>query len=150
MLCWCCGTRDDPLLTSPNMQEKAHRHVRDTRASFNVIRGASHAGNRSACEEFAMRPTRASSFGEAVIIGTEVYNTLKCPRCTRVCAKPKEHAHVSSRGRLRTLPGQCPLFFQFSGAFVNVWKLFCARRLDSLDSLHASVSERPMRQVTCR
>ena len=49
-----------------------------------------------------MWPTGASSFKEAVIIETEVYHTLKCPRCTRVCAKPKEYTHGCSRGTVRT------------------------------------------------
>ena len=54
---------------------KSHRHVRDTRASFNVINGGSHARQHSALEEFTMWPTGASSFKEAVIIGTEVFTT---------------------------------------------------------------------------
>merc|ERR1712136_533250 len=45
--------------------------------SFNVINGGSHAGNRLACQEFMIMPTGASSFAEAMIIGTEVYHTLK-------------------------------------------------------------------------
>merc|ERR1712227_1006504 len=45
--------------------------------SFNVINGGSHAGNRLACQEFMIMPTGASSFKEAMIIGTEVYHTLK-------------------------------------------------------------------------
>merc|ERR1712196_572226 len=45
--------------------------------SFNVINGGSHAGNRLACQEFMICPTGASSFKEALIIGAEVYHTLK-------------------------------------------------------------------------
>eukprot|EP00450_Noctiluca_scintillans_P032720 CAMPEP_0194549948 /NCGR_PEP_ID=MMETSP0253-20130528/95463_1 /TAXON_ID=2966 /ORGANISM="Noctiluca scintillans" /LENGTH=906 /DNA_ID=CAMNT_0039397383 /DNA_START=101 /DNA_END=2821 /DNA_ORIENTATION=+ len=45
--------------------------------SFNVINGGSHAGNRLACQEFMILPTGASSFAEAMIVGTEVYHTLK-------------------------------------------------------------------------
>jgi enolase len=45
--------------------------------SFNVINGGSHAGNRLACQEFMILPTGASSFKEALIIGAEVYHTLK-------------------------------------------------------------------------
>merc|ERR1712013_152900 len=45
--------------------------------SFNVINGGSHAGNRLACQEFMILPTGASSFKEALIIGCEVYHTLK-------------------------------------------------------------------------
>merc|ERR1711953_1580630 len=45
--------------------------------SFNVINGGSHAGNRLACQEFMILPTGASTFKEALIIGCEVYHTLK-------------------------------------------------------------------------
>merc|ERR1719486_1079376 len=45
--------------------------------SLNVINGGSHAGNRLACQEFMILPTGASSFKEAMIIGCEVYHTLK-------------------------------------------------------------------------
>ena len=40
--------------------------------SFNVINGGSHAGNRLAFQEFMILPTGASSFTEAMIMGTEV------------------------------------------------------------------------------
>merc|ERR550514_378506 len=45
--------------------------------SFNVINGGSHAGNRLACQEFMILPLGASCFKEALIIGAEVYHTLK-------------------------------------------------------------------------
>merc|ERR1712125_280790 len=45
--------------------------------SFNVINGGSHAGNRLACQEFMILPTGAASFKEALVIGAEVYHTLK-------------------------------------------------------------------------
>merc|ERR1740121_2062769 len=45
--------------------------------SFNVINGGSHAGNRLACQEFMILPVGAKSFKEALIIGCEVYHTLK-------------------------------------------------------------------------
>ncbi|CAO3613544.1 unnamed protein product [Mucor hiemalis] len=45
--------------------------------SFNVINGGSHAGNKLAMQEFMIMPTGASSFTEAMKIGTEVYHTLK-------------------------------------------------------------------------
>merc|ERR1719156_502659 len=45
--------------------------------SFNVINGGSHAGNRLACQEFMILPLGASTFKEALIIGCEVYHTLK-------------------------------------------------------------------------
>merc|ERR1719160_2256285 len=45
--------------------------------SFNVINGGSHAGNRLACQEFMILPTGAANFKDALIIGAEVYHTLK-------------------------------------------------------------------------
>jgi len=45
--------------------------------AFNVINGGSHAGNRLACQEFMILPVGASSFREAMVIGAEVYHTLK-------------------------------------------------------------------------
>merc|ERR1712137_4081 len=45
--------------------------------SFNVINGGSHAGNRLACQEFMILPVGASNFKEAMVIGAEVYHTLK-------------------------------------------------------------------------
>merc|ERR1719171_2384774 len=44
---------------------------------FNVINGGSHAGNRLACQEFMIMPTGAASFKQAMIMGCEVYHTLK-------------------------------------------------------------------------
>jgi enolase len=45
--------------------------------AFNVINGGSHAGNKLAMQEFMILPTGASSFSEAMKIGSEVYHTLK-------------------------------------------------------------------------
>jgi len=45
--------------------------------AFNVINGGSHAGNKLAMQEFMILPTGASSFTEAVRMGTEVYHHLK-------------------------------------------------------------------------
>lgn len=45
--------------------------------SFNVINGGTHAGNKLAMQEFMILPTGASSFKEAMQIGTECYHTLK-------------------------------------------------------------------------
>lgn len=45
--------------------------------AFNVINGGSHAGNKLAFQEFMLLPTGASSFTEALKIGTETYHTLK-------------------------------------------------------------------------
>lgn len=45
--------------------------------SFNVINGGSHAGNGLAFQEFMILPTGASSFTEAMKMGTECYHALK-------------------------------------------------------------------------
>lgn len=45
--------------------------------AFNVINGGSHAGNKLAMQEFMILPTGASSFTEAMRIGSEVYHNLK-------------------------------------------------------------------------
>ena len=47
--------------------------------AFNVINGGSHAGNRLAMQEFMILPVGASSFTEAMRMGSEVYHHLaKC------------------------------------------------------------------------
>mmetsp|Transcript_8494 Transcript_8494/g.12551 ORF Transcript_8494/g.12551 Transcript_8494/m.12551 type:complete len:442 (+) Transcript_8494:20-1345(+) len=45
--------------------------------AMNVINGGSHAGNKLAMQEFMILPTGASSFKEALRMGTEVYHNLK-------------------------------------------------------------------------
>lgn len=45
--------------------------------SFNVINGGEHAGNGLAMQEFMILPTGASSFKEAMRMGSEVYHNLK-------------------------------------------------------------------------
>ncbi|MBN2112213.1 phosphopyruvate hydratase [Candidatus Woesearchaeota archaeon] len=45
--------------------------------AFNVINGGKHAGNRLAMQEFMILPVGASSFREAMRMGSEVYHTLK-------------------------------------------------------------------------
>jgi len=45
--------------------------------AFNVINGGSHAGNKLAMQEFMILPVGASSFTEAMKMGTEVYHHLK-------------------------------------------------------------------------
>eukprot|EP00126_Sphaerothecum_destruens_P014950 Sdes_comp8847_c0_seq1m239 len=45
--------------------------------AFNVINGGSHAGNKLAMQEFMILPTGASSFKEAMRMGSEVYHALK-------------------------------------------------------------------------
>jgi len=44
--------------------------------AMNVINGGSHAGNQLACQEFMVLPVGATSFREALRIGTEVYHHL--------------------------------------------------------------------------
>jgi enolase len=44
---------------------------------LNVINGGSHAGNRLACQEFMIVPTGAANFKDAMIVGAEIYHTLK-------------------------------------------------------------------------
>merc|ERR1712226_260632 len=44
---------------------------------LNVINGGSHAGNKLAMQEFMLLPTGASSFTEAMRMGSEVYHHLK-------------------------------------------------------------------------
>jgi len=45
--------------------------------AFNVINGGSHAGNKLAMQEFMILPTGASSFTEAMKMGSEIYHHLK-------------------------------------------------------------------------
>lgn len=45
--------------------------------AFNVINGGSHAGNKLAMQEFMILPTGASSFSDAMKMGTEIYHHLK-------------------------------------------------------------------------
>ena len=45
--------------------------------AFNVINGGSHAGNKLAMQEFMILPVGASSFAEAMRMGSEVYHNLK-------------------------------------------------------------------------
>ena len=45
--------------------------------AFNVINGGSHAGNKLAMQEFMILPTGATSFTEAMKMGTETYHNLK-------------------------------------------------------------------------
>ncbi|KAM8927476.1 alpha-enolase isoform 2-T2 [Pelodytes ibericus] len=63
-----------------------YRHIADLAGNaevilpvpaFNVINGGSHAGNKLAMQEFMILPVGASSFKEAMRIGSEVYHNLK-------------------------------------------------------------------------
>ncbi|XP_058112319.1 enolase 1, chloroplastic-like [Magnolia sinica] len=45
--------------------------------AFNVINGGSHAGNNLAMQEFMILPVGATSFAEALRMGSEVYHILK-------------------------------------------------------------------------
>lgn len=44
---------------------------------FNVLNGGVHSGNKMAFQETMIAPVGASSFAEAVQIGSEVYQKLK-------------------------------------------------------------------------
>lgn len=52
--------------------------------SFNVINGGVHAGNDLPFQEFMILPTGAKDFVEAMKMGTEVYQKLKCIIATRL------------------------------------------------------------------
>jgi len=63
-----------------------YRHIADLAGTpeivlpvpaFNVINGGSHAGNKLAMQEFMIFPTGATSFSEAMRMGSEVYHHLK-------------------------------------------------------------------------
>ena len=63
-----------------------YRHIADLAGNkelvlpvpaLNVINGGSHAGNRLAMQEFMILPTGASSFTEAMRMGSETYHHLK-------------------------------------------------------------------------
>ncbi|CDI97979.1 enolase [Echinococcus multilocularis] len=45
--------------------------------SFNVLNGGSHAGNKLAVQEFMIMPTGATSFKEAMKMGSETYHALR-------------------------------------------------------------------------
>jgi len=45
--------------------------------AFNIINGGSHAGNKLAMQEFMILPVGASSFTQAMKMGSEVYHNLK-------------------------------------------------------------------------
>jgi len=54
-----------------------HKDVIMPTPAFNVINGGSHAGNKLAMQEFMLLPTGASSFREAMRMGSEIYHNLK-------------------------------------------------------------------------
>lgn len=63
-----------------------YRHIADLAGNtklvlpvpaFNIINGGMHAGNALAFQEFMIMPTGASSFAEAMKMGSEVYHCLK-------------------------------------------------------------------------
>lgn len=63
-----------------------YRHIADLAGTpeiilptpaFNVINGGSHAGNKLAMQEFMILPTGATSFTEAMRMGSETYHHLK-------------------------------------------------------------------------
>ena len=48
--------------------------------ALNVINGGSHAGNKLAMQEFMVLPTGATTFSEAMRMGSELYHHLKVDR----------------------------------------------------------------------
>lgn len=54
-----------------------HKEIIMPVPAFNVINGGSHAGNRLAMQEFMLLPTGASTFHEAMRMGSEIYHHLK-------------------------------------------------------------------------
>jgi len=54
-----------------------HKEIIMPVPAFNVINGGSHAGNKLAMQEFMLLPTGASTFSEAMRMGSEVYHNLK-------------------------------------------------------------------------
>jgi enolase len=63
-----------------------YRHIADLAGNkvlklpvpaFNIINGGSHAGNKLAMQEFMVLPVGASSFRDAMKMGSEVYHNLK-------------------------------------------------------------------------
>ena len=58
-------------------QLAGHKEIIMPVPAFNVINGGSHAGNKLAMQEFMLLPTGATSFREAMKMGSEVYHNLK-------------------------------------------------------------------------
>lgn len=58
-------------------QLAGHEEIIMPTPAFNVINGGSHAGNKLAMQEFMLLPTGASSFKEAMKMGSEIYHNLK-------------------------------------------------------------------------
>lgn len=65
--------------------------------AFNVINGGSHAGNKLAFQEFMLLPTGATTFTEALKIGTETYHTLKKVISAKYGIDGKQMSYVMSR-----------------------------------------------------
>lgn len=55
----------------------AHMKAKHFLYLFCYSNGGSHAGNRLAFQEFMILPVGASTFTESMIMGCEVYHTLK-------------------------------------------------------------------------
>jgi len=54
-----------------------HKEIIMPVPAFNVINGGSHAGNKLAMQEFMILPTGATTFTEAMKMGSEIYHNLK-------------------------------------------------------------------------
>ncbi len=96
--------------------------------AFNVINGGEHAGNKLAFQEFMILPTGASSFAEAMQMGTETYHVLKkvitkkygldgksgfslslCFRCSKRCEVEAVTIMLLGHGRKRPADDQLPM-----------------------------------------
>jgi enolase len=88
------GKKDMPLFKHINSLA-GHPTIMLPVPCFNMISGGAHSGNGLAMQEFAIMPTGAETFAEAMQIGVEVYQTLK-----RVIRKTfgREETCVSDEG----------------------------------------------------
>ena len=59
--------------------------------ALNIINGGSHAGNKLAMQEFMILPVGASSFSEAMKMGSETYHHLK------VRLRKSRHANICTK-----------------------------------------------------
>lgn len=61
---WVASLANNPTLTLPV-------------PAFNVLNGGKHAGNKLAFQEFMVLPIGATSFAEALRMGSETYHCLR-------------------------------------------------------------------------
>ena len=61
--------------------------------ALNIINGGSHAGNKLAMQEFMILPVGASSFSEAMKMGSETYHHLKV-KYTNIAVIAQSFSHT--------------------------------------------------------